>query len=80
MRRRGNLQSTMAILTLMGVYLLAGGVFGVAFWARGYAAIAPEARGASPAARLLWTPAAALLWPLLAGKWRRAVKSAPAGG
>jgi len=70
----------MVILTLMGVYLLAGGVFGIAFLARGYAAIAPQAQGASLATRLLWTPAAVALWPLLAGKWRRAGKTAPAGG
>lgn len=61
----------MLILTLIGVYFLAGGVFGAAFVARGFAAIGPAAR-ASVGARLLWLPAAALLWPVLAWKWRRA--------
>lgn len=59
----------MLILTLLGYYLLAGGVFGIAFFARGYAAIAPESRGASVTVRLLWTPAAVALWPLLLAKW-----------
>lgn len=59
----------MLILTLIGYYLLIGGVFGIAFFVRGYAAIAPEAHGASVWVRLLWTPAAVALWPLLVGKW-----------
>ena len=59
----------MIILTIAAYYLLAGCVFGVAFFWRGYAIIAPEARGASVMARLMWTPAAIALWPLLARKW-----------
>ena len=60
----------MLFLTIAAYYLLIGCVFGVAFFFRGYAVIAPQARGASIAVRLLWTPAAIALWPLLARKWR----------
>ncbi len=60
----------MLVLTIAAYYLLIGCAFGVAFFVRGYAVIAPEARGASIAMRLLWTPAAIALWPLLARKWR----------
>ncbi len=59
----------MTILTVAGYYLLMGCVFGVAFFWRGYAVIAPEARGASLVVRLMWTPAAIALWPLLTRKW-----------
>ncbi|MDD9823166.1 MAG: hypothetical protein OXU98_09850 [Gammaproteobacteria bacterium] len=62
----------MLILTFFCVYLLVGGVFGVGFFVRGYAAIGPAARGASIPVRLLWTPAAVALWPWLTVKWWRA--------
>ncbi len=70
----------MLILTILGYYLILGGLFGAAFFIRGHAAIAPEARGAPMSVRLLWTPAAVVLWPLLAWKWLRrrpAVPQAP---
>ena len=59
----------MLILTLIGYYLLAGCAFGVGFFVWGYAAIAPEAQGASLIVRLMWVPAAVVLWPLLGWKW-----------
>lgn len=59
----------MLILTIIGYYLLFGCAFGIAFFVRGHGVIAPEAQGASVAVRLLWTPAAVVLWPLLAVKW-----------
>ncbi len=58
------------VLTIVAYYLLIGCAFGVAFFLRGYAVIAPEARGASIATRLIWIPAAIALWPLLARKWQ----------
>jgi len=61
----------MLILNFLGVYVAIGGVFALAFVARGYAAVAPGAR-ASLGARILWLPAAVALWPLLAVKWWRA--------
>lgn len=66
------LSTAMLILTFFCVYLLVGGVFGVGFFVRGYAAIGPAARGASIPVRLLWTPAAVALWPWLTVKWWRA--------
>lgn len=59
----------MILLTILGGYLLAGLLFGVGFFFRGYAAIEPGARGASVATRLLWTPASVALWPVLLKKW-----------
>ena len=59
----------MILLTVLGYYILAGLLFGAAFFLRGYAAIAPEARGASIVTRLLWTPASVALWPYLLKKW-----------
>jgi len=66
----------MFILTVISVYCLIGGVFGVAFVARGYAALAPGAR-AGVGARILWLPAAVVLWPLLTLKWWRARRASP---
>ena len=60
----------MFVLTIAAYYLLIGCAFGVAFFWRGYAIIAPQARGASMATRLIWMPAAIALWPLLARKWQ----------
>ena len=60
----------MFVLTIAAYYLLIGCAFSVAFFWRGYAIIAPEARGASMATRLMWMPAAIALWPLLARKWQ----------
>lgn len=62
----------MILLTLAGYYLLMGCVFALGFFWRGHAAIAPEARGASWVVKLMWTPAAIVLWPLLTAKWLRA--------
>ena len=61
----------MVILTFIGGYLLIGCVFGFGFFLRGYCVIAPEAEGAPLVVRLMWTPAAIALWPLLAWKWLR---------
>ena len=58
-------------LLLSAAYLLPGALFGAAFFWRGHAVITPDARGASFGVRLLWTPAAIALWPLLAVKWSR---------
>ena len=59
----------MILLTMLGIYCLAGLLFGVAFFLRGYAALEPGARGASILTRLLWTPASVALWPFLLKKW-----------
>ena len=61
----------MILLTLLGYYFLIGLIFGLAFFFKGYVAIAPEAKGASIFTRLLWTPASIALWPYLLVKWIR---------
>lgn len=60
------------LLSIAKYYLLGGAIFGVAFFFRGHAAIAPEASGAPSLVRLIWIPAAIALWPLLAWKWYKA--------
>lgn len=59
----------MPLLTIAAIYLLIGCLFGVAFLVRGHASIAPESAAAGIAVRLLWTPAAVALWPVLTAKW-----------
>jgi len=66
----------MFILTVISVYCLIGVGFACAFVARGYAALAPGAK-AGVGARILWLPAAVVLWPLLTVKWWRARRASP---
>ncbi len=47
------------------LYLAVGALYGVYFIIRGYAKIDPAASSASLPLRLLWFPAATLLWPIL---------------
>ncbi|MEE9322120.1 MAG: hypothetical protein V3U76_16910 [Granulosicoccus sp.] len=54
------------------LYILAGLLFGLAFFVRGYAAIDPGAAGTSFRVRLLWLPASVVLWPWLLYRWARA--------
>lgn len=68
----------MLTLQILALYALAGGIFALAFLGGGYRVIAPEARGASWGARLLWLPGAAVLWPILAVKWWRRWREARA--
>lgn len=65
------------ILAFAAAYLLAGAAFAVAFVWRGAAAIDPSARGATAGFRAIIAPGTALLWPVLALKWRRVRRSAP---
>jgi hypothetical protein len=65
------------VLIAVGVYLLLGVVFGIAFLARGLVAVDPVASGSSVAFRLLILPGTAALWPVMAIKWSRA-NGAPA--
>jgi hypothetical protein len=57
------------ILALVYAYAACGLLFGVAFVSAGAGRLDPAARGASIAFRLVILPGAALLWPLLLGKW-----------
>jgi hypothetical protein len=56
-------------LSALGVYLLAGVVFGLAFATVGVGRVDPAARDTSPAFRALIFPGSVALWPLLAAKW-----------
>jgi hypothetical protein len=59
-----------SLLSVVGVYLALGAVFGVAFVSR-VQRIDPAARGMPLSARLLVLPGAAVLWPMLAWNWLR---------
>lgn len=59
------------LLVALGVYLLVGVVFSIAFLVRGVRAIDPVAAESSLPVRLIWAPGAAALWPVLALKWLR---------
>jgi hypothetical protein len=65
------------ILGFAAAYLLVGAAFALVFVWRGAAAIDPSARGATVGFRTIIVPGAALLWVLLALKWRRARRSGP---
>jgi hypothetical protein len=54
----------------LGIYLGVGALFGLAFVTRGAQRIDPRAMGGSWGFRLAILPGAALLWPLLALRWR----------
>jgi hypothetical protein len=56
-------------LSALGVYLLTGAVFGLAFVTVGVGRIDPAARGTSPTFRALIFPGSVALWPLLVAKW-----------
>ncbi len=67
-----------AIIVLCAGYMLAGGLFALAFVARGAARLDPAARGAGWAFSATIFPAAVALWPLLALKWLRVRRSSGA--
>ncbi|CAN5885565.1 hypothetical protein BH11PSE8_BH11PSE8_19140 [soil metagenome] len=56
---------------VLGGYGLVGGLFALAFVARGVSRLDPAAHGMPLPARLLLMPGAALLWPLMLAKWLR---------
>lgn len=62
------------VLDMLGVYLVIGVVFGVAFAWRGAGRIDPVARHAPIVFRLLVLPGAAALWPVLGWKWIAAAR------
>lgn len=63
------------LVSLAGVYLALGAVFGLIFVFRGVDAIDPAAHGSSWRFRLLIVPGCAVFWPWLAQRWAR--KAAP---
>jgi hypothetical protein len=59
------------LLALAGVYAGSGIVFALMFHLRGLRSVDHGAQGAGWFFRLLITPGIVVLWPLLAGRWRR---------
>ena len=64
-----------SILVLVSIYLACGLLFGLAFVTAGVGRVDAAARGTSAAFRLLILPGTAALWPFLAARWVRAVRS-----
>ena len=61
----------MIFVSFLEYYFLAGIAFAVIFLLIGYKSINPQASASKLRVRLLWTPAAIALWPLLIVKWMR---------
>jgi hypothetical protein len=64
-----------AIVFAVSAYLACGLLFGLAFVTAGVGRVDAAARGTSAAFRLLILPGTAALWPFLAARWVRAVRS-----
>jgi len=63
------------IVLAVSAYLACGLLFGLAFVTAGVGRVDAAARGTSAGFRLLILPGAAALWPFLAARWLRAVRS-----
>lgn len=63
------------ILLVAASYAAIGVLFGLLFVWRGIERVDAAAYGASWAFRILILPGVAALWPLLATRWRRAIRS-----
>ncbi len=62
------------IVAFAAAYLAAGAIFALAFLARGIERVDPAAHGSTRGFRLLIAPGVMAFWPLLAWKWRLAVR------
>lgn len=60
------------LLTVAGIYALAGALFAIPFAWRGAGTVEPVAREGTRGFRLLILPGAATLWPLLLYRWWKA--------
>lgn len=63
------------LLTLVGLYLLIGMVFALAFVFRGAGRIDPAAQHGTWGFRILIVPGCAVFWPLLIGRWLAAARA-----
>ncbi len=72
--------SAVLILISIGAYLAMGLGVGLAFVAGGVARVDHAARGAPLGFRLVILPGCVALWPLIAARWRRALREGSAGG
>ena len=57
------------LVTLLGVYLAVGLLFGIPFVLRGVNRIDPAARESTRSFRLIILPGVIALWPILARRW-----------
>ena len=57
------------ILTIVGIYLICGFVFALAFVFRGVQVIDEGARDSTLGFKIIIIPASTVLWPLLLAKW-----------
>ena len=64
----------MIVLNVLGIYLIVGILFALAFVSRGCQTVDPDAVEAGVGFRLLIFPASTVLWPLLLKKWIKASK------
>lgn len=62
------------ILVVAALYAAIGLLFALAFVTAGIDTVDSAARGAPVIFRILMVPGVALLWPVMAGKWRRAAR------
>jgi hypothetical protein len=65
------------IVGLLATYAAAGLLFAAPFLVKGITVIDPMARGTPWTFRLLVTPGVTVFWPLLLGRWARAVMAPP---
>lgn len=66
-----------AFLILLGLYLACGFLFALAFALAGAKRIDPHAARGSWGFRLLITPGAMALWPLLMRRWSKGMQEPP---
>ena len=62
------------VFTGIGIYLICGIIFSLAFISKGLKAIDEGAQGAGLGFRLIIIPGCMVFWPLLLIKWRKAKK------
>jgi len=65
------------LLSLLGIYLLLGLLFALAFVLFGAGRVDPHAKAGTWGFRLLIMPGAAALWPLLLSRWLRGIHEPP---
>lgn len=65
---------------LVGIYLMLGGLFSIAFHCRGLCVVDPATSGAGVFFRLLITPGLMALWPWMAMRWWDVARGVPRPG
>jgi hypothetical protein len=63
------------ILAIVGIYLICGFVFALAFVFRGVQVIDEGARDSTLGFKIIIIPASTVLWPLLLAKWIKSSKN-----